>query len=134
MMQVFTAFTVLFLLPLTWAFPHFTVGQTIQTSSGAVVGHAATNHSEVSEYLGIPYAQPPVEDLRFAAPVKYIGCSILNCSVFVGHKLIPPHLLHLICLRVPHALGCHLNRRLLPQPLNLQLQMSPMLDSRLLTS
>ncbi|KAI9745016.1 MAG: hypothetical protein M1818_001294 [Claussenomyces sp. TS43310] len=87
-MQLFTVFTALF-LPLAWASPHshykqdhFAVGRIVKTSSGAVVGHAATNHSEVSEYLGVPYAQPPVGDLRFAAPVKYVGSSILNGSVF----------------------------------------------------
>jgi len=92
-MQLFTVFTALS-LPLAWASPqfcsketNFTVGQTVETSSGAVVGHAATKYSEVSEYLGIPYAQPPVRDLRFAAPVKYVGSSMLNGSAFVGYKL-----------------------------------------------
>jgi hypothetical protein len=91
-MQVFTVFTALS-LPLVWASPQFqpkqvnrsfTVGQIVETSSGAVAGHAATNYSEVSEYLGIPYAQAPVGDLRFAAPVKYTGSSMLNGSVLVG--------------------------------------------------
>lgn len=89
-MQFFTLFSVVS-LPLAWACPqfyskqvNFTVGQIVETSSGAVAGHAATQYSEVSEYLGIPYAQPPVGDLRFAAPVKYAGSSMLNGSVFVG--------------------------------------------------
>ena len=92
-MQVFTVFTALS-LPLAWASPHFqrqkdkcAVGQIVETSSGAVTGHAATNHPEVSEYLGIPYAQAPVGDLRFAAPVKYAGSSMLNGSVFVGFQI-----------------------------------------------
>lgn len=46
----------------------FTIGQTVETSSGSVQGHAAAERSSVSEYLGIPYAQPPVGDLRFAPP------------------------------------------------------------------
>ncbi|RDL39412.1 uncharacterized protein BP5553_03752 [Venustampulla echinocandica] len=61
------------------------VGQTVQTSSGPVSGHAATNsknNSGVSEYLGIPFAQPPVGDLRFAAPVKYAGNSSINGTSF----------------------------------------------------
>lgn len=81
-------------MPLAWASPqfcckqaNFTVGQIVRTSSGAVVGHKATRYSEVSEYLGIPYAHPPVGDLRFAAPVKYAGSSILNASVFVGLQI-----------------------------------------------
>jgi hypothetical protein len=99
MMQVFTAFTALF-LSLASASPqfqhkqcNFTVGQIIETSSGSVAGHAATLYPEVSEYLGIPYAQAPVGGLRFAAPVKYTGSSMLNGSVYVGYKLIPPHIL-----------------------------------------
>ena len=96
-MQFFTVFTALS-LPLVWAAPHFqhkrcnfTVGQIVETSSGPVAGHMATTNSEVSEYLGIPYAQPPVGDLRFAAPLKYTGSSTLNGSTFVG-SLYTPHL------------------------------------------
>ncbi|EAQ84499.1 hypothetical protein CHGG_08513 [Chaetomium globosum CBS 148.51] len=53
--------------------PKWRVGQPVQTSSGAVQGHAASTASEVSEYLGIPYAQPPVGALRFQPPVRYTG-------------------------------------------------------------
>jgi carboxylesterase type B len=41
---------------------------TVPTSNGPVTGHIAPNTSCVLEYLGIPYAKPPVGDLRFAAP------------------------------------------------------------------
>ena len=92
-MQVFTVFTALS-LPLAWASPkcqrkqaHCTVGQIVETSSGAVTGHAATKYSKVSEYLGIPYAQAPVGDLRFAAPVKFAGSSMLNGSAFVNFQI-----------------------------------------------
>ena len=51
---------------------NWTIGQTVQTSSGPVAGHQAAN-TTVSEYLGIPFAKPPVGDLRWAAPVKYTG-------------------------------------------------------------
>ena len=42
----------------------------VQTESGAVVGKIETlpHGKSVYEYLGIPYAEPPVGDLRFAAP------------------------------------------------------------------
>jgi hypothetical protein len=63
---------------------NWTIGQTVQTDSGPVVGHAAPNATEVSEYLGIPYAQPPIGDLRFAAPVRYAGNSTIDGSAFVG--------------------------------------------------
>ncbi|CAL3969340.1 hypothetical protein PZA11_006090 [Diplocarpon coronariae] len=62
---------------LTW-----TVGQTVETDSGRVIGHAARNNTQVSEYLGIPYGQAPIGDLRFAAPVKYTGNSLINATSF----------------------------------------------------
>jgi hypothetical protein len=65
----------------------WTVGQTVQTDSGPVSGHAALNASQVSEYLGIPFAVPPVGDLRFAAPQKYSGNSTVNGTFFVSHCL-----------------------------------------------
>ena len=42
----------------------------VQTESGAVVGKIETLPigKSVHEYLGIPYAEPPVGELRFAAP------------------------------------------------------------------
>ena len=62
---------------------NWTVGQTVQTSSGPVNGHAASNATQVSEYLGIPYAAPPIGDLRFAAPQNYSGSSTVNGTSFV---------------------------------------------------
>jgi cholinesterase len=47
------------------------IGQIVETASGSVEGHPSTLHPEVSEYLGIPYAKPPIGDLRFAAPRKF---------------------------------------------------------------
>lgn len=63
----------------------WTVGQTVQTSSGPVSGHAAQNASAstVSEYLGIPFGKAPIGDLRFAAPVKFEGTAPVNGSIFV---------------------------------------------------
>lgn len=63
------------------------VGQTVSTTSGLVVGHAAADASEVSEYLGIRYAVPPVGPLRFQPPVRYTGNGTVNATVFVGSSL-----------------------------------------------
>lgn len=63
---------------------NWTIGQTVQTNSGPVSGHPAKNDSQVSEYLGIPFGQAPVGDLRFAAPVSFKGSKPLNGSSFVS--------------------------------------------------
>ncbi|TGO29535.1 hypothetical protein BPAE_0014g00870 [Botrytis paeoniae] len=57
------------------------VGNGVQTSSGFVHGHAASN-TFVSVYLGIPYAQPPIGEFRFAAPQKYIEKTSINGTDF----------------------------------------------------
>lgn len=59
------------------------VGQAAQTNSGTIIGHAAPNAIEVSEYLAIPYAQPPVEDLRFSPPLAYRSEGVFNATGFV---------------------------------------------------
>ncbi|KAG9242147.1 Alpha/Beta hydrolase protein [Calycina marina] len=61
---------------------NWTVGQSVKTTSGPVTGHAGTTVANVSEYLGIPFAQPPVGDLRFAAPVAFNGTAAINASSF----------------------------------------------------
>jgi hypothetical protein len=62
----------------------WTVGQAVKTSSGTVLGHNANNKTQVSEYLGIPFAKPPIGSLRWAAPVKYTGAGTINASTYVG--------------------------------------------------
>lgn len=60
------------------------VGQAVRTSSGTIIGHAASTRLAVSEYLGIPFANPPVGELRFAAPQPYEGRGTINASAFVS--------------------------------------------------
>jgi len=64
------------------------VGQTIQTSSGPVRGHAATVNNNVSTYLGIPYAVPPLGNLRFMPPINYNGNTTINGSSIVSFSLL----------------------------------------------
>lgn len=61
----------------------FTVGQAVRTSSGSITGHPASSRPDVSEYLGIPFAKPPIGDLRFAAPEAYVGSGNINATVYV---------------------------------------------------
>lgn len=52
------------------------------TTSGPVEGHSAGNNSDVSEYLGIPFAEPPVAALRFQPPVAFKGTDTINGTSF----------------------------------------------------
>jgi cholinesterase len=61
------------LLAAALANAQFTPGQTVKTTSGNVRGQPSSWKPAVSEYLGIPFAQPPVGPLRWAAPQKYNG-------------------------------------------------------------
>ncbi|KAI8725704.1 Carboxylic ester hydrolase [Fusarium sp. LHS14.1] len=65
------------------------VGQTVGTTSGNVIGHAAADAVEVSEYLGIPYATPPTGRLRFQAPVKFSKSSVINATTY-GFACVQP--------------------------------------------
>jgi Carboxylesterase family len=67
---------------------NWTVGQVVQTSSGPVSGHPASVNIGVSEYLGIPYAVPPVGDLRWTAPKPFNGTAAINGTNFVWFSLL----------------------------------------------
>ncbi|EGX94630.1 carboxylesterase, putative [Cordyceps militaris CM01] len=57
---------------------------TVNTTNGLVTGHAASNSQSVIEYLGIPYAKPPVGELRFAIPVRFRDNKPYEAAYF-GH-------------------------------------------------
>ena len=77
-MRVIDVICILFLLP-----HKRSLLSSVQTNNGLIVGHTAPNASSVVEYLGIPYAEPP---LRFAAPRKFNGdaSSTFEASDFVS--------------------------------------------------
>lgn len=52
------------------------------TKNGRITGHPASNATQVIEYLGIPYAQPPTGDLRFAPPKAYEGKSDFEAATW----------------------------------------------------
>lgn len=62
--------------------------ETVQTQNGPITGHPAPNAKDVWEYLGIPYAQPPLGNLRFAAPKKYAGKGPYKAANYVSTNLI----------------------------------------------
>jgi carboxylesterase type B len=64
------------------------IGSLVQTSSGLVQGQPAKIKTQVSEYLGIPYAAPPVGNLRFAPPVaKPKESGIISATKYVSLPL-----------------------------------------------
>lgn len=69
---------------------NFTVGQGIQTFSGLVLGQPASSRTRVSQYLGIPFARPPLGNLRFAAPQAFSGTGIINATAYVSWYIKMP--------------------------------------------
>ena len=61
---------VLYYVTKTFQLQSYDSAPVLQTKSGAVVGKIETlpHGKTVHVYLGIPYAEPPVGELRFAAP------------------------------------------------------------------
>ncbi|KAK1990490.1 carboxylesterase [Colletotrichum falcatum] len=55
---------------------------TVETSNGPVTGHPVSNGSNVLEYLGVPYARPPIGSLRFAPPERFTGNKSFHASEF----------------------------------------------------
>jgi hypothetical protein len=82
------ALTALFVLESCALPSQWTPGQPVKTTSGTVTGRAAAVRKDVSEYVGIPYAKPPVGDLRWAAPVKYTGSGSINGTVYVCRNTV----------------------------------------------
>jgi hypothetical protein len=133
-MKVFTVFTAS-IISLATAAPlscddatNFTVGQVVETSSGPVAGHAAAGYTEVSEYLGIPFGQAPVRNLRFAAPVKYTSTSLTNASTYVCFPALLLDVLEINKIRVPRVLVCQVVVLLLRQPMKSHFRTLPLLD------
>ncbi|EGD95911.1 hypothetical protein TESG_03374 [Trichophyton tonsurans CBS 112818] len=72
---------------LLWAALADCLSFTVNTTNGPVTGHPAKTASTVHEFLGIPYAQPPVGKLRFMPPQRYVGDQP-DC-VYTPAKLVP---------------------------------------------
>lgn len=61
----------------------FEVGQRVQTGGGLdITGKPSSWQPEVSEYLGIPFAQPPINELRWKAPQKYTDNKTIEALQF----------------------------------------------------
>jgi len=62
----------------------------VQTDSGAVVGKVESlpHGKSVHEYLGIPYAEPPVGELRFVAPKRVKPWSGIKSATEFGNSCV----------------------------------------------
>ena len=66
------------------------VGDPVDTTSGRVTGQAASVASQVSEYLGIRYAEPVGGSLRWAPPKRVSKTGSISGSQYVRIHLIQP--------------------------------------------
>jgi hypothetical protein len=56
----------------------------ISTTSGLIIGHAATNRTGVTEYLGIPYAASTNGSQRWLPPKRFNSTAKFNASTYVS--------------------------------------------------
>lgn len=87
--MIMAKFAFVGLLPILVALGYTAIGSAatvarVTTASGIVEGQIASDTDGVSEYLGIPYARPPVGRLRWAPPERFSGSSIIKATAFVG--------------------------------------------------
>src|ERR1700760_1193842 len=68
----------------------WSVGQPVKTTSGTIVGHPASGSPEVSEYLGIRFAEAAVGQLRFAAPKPFFSNGTFVASTYVRLRFAAP--------------------------------------------
>jgi cholinesterase len=76
--------TLVFLLGVVNGQTEWKVGNSVKTTSGTIIGQASKWQPAVSEYLGIPFAKPPIGDLRWAAPQSITDDSkVINATKYV---------------------------------------------------
>lgn len=82
---IFTAAAAASLFCSTFASPVQSSPQ-VTTTSGVIIGHAASNRTGVTEFLGIKYGEAAVGELRFAAPKRYVAPAgtVYNASEWVS--------------------------------------------------
>jgi hypothetical protein len=65
----------------------FSVGGPLRTTSGTLIGKASDLDPRVSEYLGVPFAKPPLAQRRFLPPAVLDVAhnrTIINATTFVS--------------------------------------------------
>jgi carboxylesterase type B len=57
-------------------------GLVVQTTSGEVHGFINASTPLVRQFLGVPYAEPPIGNLRFAPPQSKVNKGVINATAF----------------------------------------------------
>ena len=56
----------------------------VSTTSGVIVGHAAVNKTEVTEFLGIPYAASTNGSQRWMPPQQFTSKKTFTAATYVS--------------------------------------------------
>ena len=62
----------------------------VQTTLGPISGTFDATY-KVEKYFGVPYAQPPLQHLRFAPPTPHASWTAVRSSTSHGHCCVPGH-------------------------------------------
>jgi carboxylesterase type B len=78
------SFSLLTLLLTCWTYlaSAWEIGEQVRTTSGTIQGQASLWQPEISEYLGIRFAQAPVSQLRFAYPRPFTSNGVIQAKTY----------------------------------------------------
>lgn len=64
------------------ALPTLAVKAGISTTSGVILGHISPNRTDVTEYLGIPYAASTSGSQRWLPPQRFVSAENFTASIY----------------------------------------------------
>jgi len=63
----------------------------VYTTSGLIIGHPSVNKTDVTEYLGVPYAASTAGSRRFLPPQRFTSSKKFIASTYVGCTSVLPN-------------------------------------------